>query len=248
MSRRRRQDPPGDAAPAPRESAAPPASPPAAAGDGVPDGLELPASGLAAEILASLGSPGAGGGPPRGRERVYSFADALARRGQEERAPQEQPESWVVFELAGERYGLPVAAVHEILRVGTITRVPHSPAPVRGITNLRGRVLAVVDLRVRLALPPAGLDARSRILVVDSRQRLLGLLVDAALQVCKLLPSALTAPPDDVMTARSDYIRGVYHLDDQLIIALDLDQVLLIHDEEPAPGAPAAPAEEPPSD
>ena len=248
-------DPPGRRADAGQGAAPPPAE--------WPGGLRLPASGLAEEILAGLAAASAAPAPPlppsppspplppsppsppslpslTGRDRVYSFADTLELRGQEAAPPPEQPESWVVFELAAERYGLPVAAVQEILRVGTLTRVPHSPAPVRGITSLRGRVLAVVDLRVRLGLPPVAVDARSRILVVDSRQRVLGLLVDAALQVRKLLPSALTPPPADVMTERSDYIRGVYHLEDQLIIALDLDRALLIHDEA-SPPRPAAP-------
>ncbi len=226
-----------------------------------PPRLELPAWGMADEILAGLDAGGLGGvgptafmtsavpasavapvadslsAPPdaaatAARQRVYSFADALARRGAAvARAAQEQPESWVIFELAGERFGLPVTSVQEILRVGAITRVPHTPAPVRGITNLRGRVLAVVDLRVRLGMPSAELTARNRILVVDSRQRTLGLLVDAALQVVKLLPSTLEAAPSDVVSMRSDYLLGVYHLDDQLIIALDLDRVLLVHPE-----------------
>jgi purine-binding chemotaxis protein CheW len=236
-------DSPGRRADAGQGAAPPPAE--------WPGSLRLPASGLAEEILAGLAAASAAPAPPlppsppspssiTGRDRVYSFADTLELRGQEAAPPPEQPESWVVFELAAERYGLPVAAVQEILRVGTLTRVPHSPAPVRGITSLRGRVLAVVDLRVRLGLPPVAVDARSRILVVDSRQRVLGLLVDAALQVRKLLPSALTPPPADVMTERSDYIRGVYHLEDQLIIALDLDRALLIHDEA-SPPRPAAP-------
>jgi purine-binding chemotaxis protein CheW len=212
--------------------------------------LTLPESGTAEEILAQLGmaadpQSGAAGQPAVPRERVYSFADSLDRRGEEAQEPREQPASWVVFELAGERYGLPVAAVQEILRVGTITRVPHTPSPVRGITNRRGRVLAVVDLRVRLGLPAAALEPRSRILVVDSRRRTLGLLVDAALQVVKLLPSALEAPPADVMTERSDYILGVYHVAELLIITLDLDRVLLIHDES-APRHAAAGASPPP--
>jgi purine-binding chemotaxis protein CheW len=226
-------------------ASAPAVSSPAAAASAATAGFSLPASGLASEILGNLrGNTAAPGRSPRGRERVYSFADALEQRGRDEGAGrvQEQPESWVVFELAAERYGLPVTAVQEVLRVDAVTRVPDSPPPVRGITSLRGRVLAVVDLRMRLGLPPAAVDARSRILVVDSRRRVLGLLVDAALEVCKLLPSALAAPPHEVMTARSDYIRGVVQLDDQLIIALDLDRVLLIHDEDEAPGVSAEPA------
>jgi purine-binding chemotaxis protein CheW len=253
VTRRRKDeaaaDRPASRAPAAARAsaAAEPAAPSAAAG--ASERIELPPSGLAAEILAQLGGQAPGGAPPAaGRDRVYSFADALARRGREVEESREQPESWVLFALAGETYGLPVSSVQEILRAGTITRVPHAPAPVRGITHLRGRVLAVVDLRIRLGLPPAPVDGKSRILVVDSRQRVLGLLVDAAQQVVKLLPSAFVPPPADVMTERSHYLRGVVHLERQLIIALDLDRVLLIQDEDLAPGAPGEPDEKPPAD
>jgi purine-binding chemotaxis protein CheW len=253
---RRRGGPPGDAGTGPRPSGSASGPPPGTEAAPAPparEGPKLPAWGLAADILAGLGEeappdaeqvaplpPAAAAAP----DRLYSFADALERRGQEARVPEERPVSWVLFELAGERYGLPVTAVQEILRVGTITRVPHAPAPVRGITNLRGRVLAVVDLRVRLGLPPADPDVHSRILVVESRRRTLSLLVDAAHQVVKLIPSALEPPPADVMTERSHYLLGVYHLEDQLIIALDVDRVLLIQDEDlavvPPPEAAAA--------
>jgi purine-binding chemotaxis protein CheW len=255
VTRRRKEEAATEPAAADRPaSRAPAAAQPSAAGPanpraGAPERIELPPSGLAAEILAQLGGPAPGGAQEAaGRDRVYSFADALARRGREVEEPREHPESWVLFALAGETYGLPVSAVQEILRAGTITRVPHAPAPVRGITHLRGRVLAVVDLRVRLGLPPALVDGKSRILVVDSRQRVLGLLVDAAQQVVKLLPSAFVPPPVDVMTERSHYLRGVVHLERQLIIALDLDRVLLIQDEDLAPGAPGEPDEKPPED
>jgi purine-binding chemotaxis protein CheW len=210
--------------------------------------IRLPDSGMAEDILAALdsgaGFPVApapvpdlpafsqlgGSGIASGRDRVFAFADTLAGREREQEAPREQPESWVTFALASETYALPVEAVQEILRPGAITRVPHAPAPVRGITNLRGRVLAVVDLRVRLGLPPAEPDERSRILVVASRERTLGLLVDGARQVLKLLPSAVQPPPADILTARSDFLRGVYHLADELVVLLDVERVLLVQD------------------
>jgi purine-binding chemotaxis protein CheW len=207
--------------------------------------LELPEAGLAGEILAALGAgqapaapamPGDVGdagdaGPAAGRDRIFRFVDTLESRAAEEQRAVERPESWVTFDLAGEVYALPVARVQEILRITAITRVPHAPAPVRGITNLRGRVLAVVDLRLRLGLPAAEVDPRSRILVVDSRDRAIGLLVDGARQVVKLLPSAIVPPPADVTTERTDFIRGVCHLGEELVIALDVDRVLLVHDD-----------------
>ncbi len=227
--------------------------------------LRLPPSGLAHEILAAVdrqppagsaekpGTPGhaapAEGAetaptepPPSGPTRIYSFADSLERghsaasaAAAAAAAPPERPESWVTFELAGELYALPVARIQEIQRAGGITRVPHAPPPVRGIANLRGKVLVVVDLRLRLGLPPAAPDEHSRILVVSSRQRSLGLLVDAAHQVLGLLPSRIEPPPADLMDERSAYLAGVVQLDDSLVIALDIDQLLLVPEEAVTP-------------
>jgi purine-binding chemotaxis protein CheW len=218
--------------------------------DGEAPRFELPSSGLASEILAAHaahtegnagaakggngdaapGSPTAPTAPFAGRESIYSFVDSLDSRAAQAAQPEEKPESWVTFALAGEVYALPVSHVQEILRISTITRVPHAPHPVRGITNLRGRVLAVVDLRVRLGLAAGEIGPDSRILVADARGRSIGLLVDAARQVLKILPSAVQEPPSDVLTERTDFLRGVYHLDRDLVILLDVERVLLVED------------------
>ncbi len=217
---------------------------PAGGGDGGGGGgaapLRLPESGLAGEILASLasGAPAAAPAgdvprlPPtaaRGPERLLAFADLLEREGAGAgEAEREEPETWVTFALAGEVFGLPVTHVKEILRVGTITRVPRAPRPVRGITNLRGRVLVIVDTRARIGLPRAETDDKSRILVVQSRGRQIGLLVDSVLQVVRLLPSCVEPPPAEVMTAASAYVVGVYQLAPGLVILLDADRLLLL--------------------
>ncbi|MBI4952159.1 MAG: chemotaxis protein CheW [Myxococcales bacterium] len=170
-------------------------------------------------------------------DRVYAFADALlAEDAGAAASPADEPlETWVTFALAGECFALPVSHVQEILRVTTITRVPHAPHPIRGVTNLRGRVLPVVDLRIRLELAEVGVTASSRILVVRSRRRLLGLLVDGVHQVVRLARSRVEPPPPDVMTPQSDYILGVHHLQDTLAILLDVERVLAVRDAGRAP-------------
>jgi purine-binding chemotaxis protein CheW len=164
-------------------------------------------------------------------ESVYAFADTLQEREEStsaERGPVERPETFVTFHLAEEIYGLPVSEVREILRVSSITRVPHAPACVRGITNMRGHVLPVFDCRERLGLPPADPGAESRILVVGSGNRMVGLLVDAAHKVVTINSLAIQKPPADVMSDQSDYIMGVYRQEDQLFILLDLHRVLML--------------------
>ncbi len=190
--------------------------------------VQLPASGLAEDVL-----PGVQAEPQKtGPDQIYAFADSLAgtERDEDARIREARMETWVTFSLGIESFGLPVSHVQEILRVATITRVPHAPKPVRGVTNMRGRVLPVVDLRVRLGLPEAEITSHSRILVTASRGHLIGLLVDAVQQVTRIDTEAVQPPPPDVMTAQSDYIKGVYSMQGSLIIMLLVDRVLLVHD------------------
>lgn len=200
--------------------------------------LVLPPSGLAQDILGMIEGNGAGasGGAPKtaeGPDRLYAFADSLDKEAHGKaggEGKEETLETWVTFRLEGETFGLPVTHVQEILRVSGITRVPHAPHPVRGIANMRGRVLPVVDLRVRLGLSEAPVDEHSRILVVTSRGRLMGLLVDAVRQVVRIAPSSVQPPPPDVMTEKSEYILGVVHLGEELTILLEVDRALTIHE------------------
>lgn len=170
----------------------------------------------------------------QGRDRVYAFADELqagsaaTTQGAEQQAVLE---TWVTFALAGETYAFPVEAIQEIVRVSTITRVPDAPHPVRGILNLRGRVVPVVDLRVRLGLPRGEAGARNRVLVATARGRLIGLLVDEVEQVVRLDRNAFEAPPADVLTERSDYLRAVCQRDRALLILLDVERVLEVSGE-----------------
>lgn len=206
--------------------------------------IALPESGLAEDILRQLeGGAGQDDAPVEKAlsataeqgpdDRVYRFADSLQDGAEVEDQDQEEAilETWVSFELAGEVYALPVSHVQEILRVSAITRVPHAPHPVRGVTNMRGRVLPVVDLRVRLGLETLKIDKRSRILVLGSRGRTIGLLVDVVQQVMRLDLRKVQEPPKDVMTAQSFYILGVFQEDEELVILLDADRVLLVQDE-----------------
>ena len=160
--------------------------------------------------------------------RIFAFADSLDAGASEKAATPVRLETWVAFSLASEIFALPVAPIREVVRVSSITRVPHAPKPIRGVTNRRGRVIPVIDLRMRIELPAAELGRASRVIVVSSRGRLLGLLVDAVHQVIHIDLDQVQPPPDDVMTVQSDYLSGVYHLEDRLILLLDVDRALIV--------------------
>ena len=168
---------------------------------------------------------------PTGPDRVYAFADRVQDESEHEAQAPAAParwETWVTFRLAGEVFAFTVDSVREIVRVGTVTRVPHAPYPVRGIINLRGRVVPVVDLRVRIGLPRTEITSQSRVLIAGVRQRMLGLLVDSVEQVVRVDRNQVTAPPSDVMTEQSEYIVGVVHHGETLFILLDSERVFVI--------------------
>jgi purine-binding chemotaxis protein CheW len=167
---------------------------------------------------------------PAPDDRVLLFADSVQEQRRTEAERQHQWETWVTCRVDNEIFALPVRQVQEILRVSALTRVPHAPFPVRGVTNLRGYVLPVVDLRVRLGIAPEEPGPRHRVMVVQSRGRLIGLLVDAVEQVTQIDRLAVEPVPDDVMTEQSYYLLGVYHEGDEMVILLDADRVLLVRD------------------
>lgn len=168
---------------------------------------------------------------PAPDDRILLFADSLQERRQVQEERRHQWETWVTCRIDREVFALPVKQVQEILRVSALTRVPHAPFPVRGVTNLRGYVLPVVDLRVRLGMAPDEPGPRHRVMVVHSRGRLIGLLVDAVEQVTQIDRLAVEAVPDDVMTEQSYYLLGVYHLDErEMVILLDADKVLQVRE------------------
>lgn len=158
---------------------------------------------------------------------LLGFADAMAARAAVETPAAPGSELHLLtFRLDREEFGIPVTQVREVIRVSDITRVPQAPAHVRGVANLRGRILAVVELRSRLGLPVAELSPRSRIVVVEVRERVLGLLVDAVSQVTKVPEASVVPAPDEVVSTDADYLIGVARWQSRLIILLDLEKAL----------------------
>jgi purine-binding chemotaxis protein CheW len=165
------------------------------------------------------------------RDGLLRFADTMGRETTPAPTPPAGGELHLItFALDREEYGIKVGQVREVIRVTEITRVPQSPAHVRGVTNLRGRILPVVEIRTRLGLEAGVVTQRSRIIVVEVHDRVLGILVDAVLQVAKVPVDTVTPPPEEVVTPQTDYINGVAHWSGRLIILLELEKVLLLQD------------------
>ena len=167
----------------------------------------------------------------QGADSLLRFADELQRQSAATEAPRPSPELHLVtFALDREEFGIPIEQVREVIRVGEITRVPQARPHVRGVTNLRGRVLAVVEIRTRMGLPAAEITPRSRVVVVGVHDRILGLLVDGVSQVVKVPAETVAPAPEEVLSPGTDYITGVARWNSRLIMLLDLEKVLLLPD------------------
>ena len=132
----------------------------------------------------------------------------------------------VVFELADEVYGVDIARVDEVIRMQEITRIPRAPDFVEGVTNLRGKVIPVVDLRKRFGLAVSDIKASSRIVVVYIGSHTIGLIVDGVSEVIRVTAANIEPPSAVVTGVDSAYLRGVAKVGERLVILLDLDYVL----------------------
>jgi purine-binding chemotaxis protein CheW len=193
--------------------------------------IVLPPSGLAEDILAdpslrhAVAEPAAA--PTPATEAPLDRITFFALPSAEEQAPPPEPaEHLATFHVGREEYGVEVRRVQEIIRVPPITQVPRAPERLRGVVNLRGRVIPVFDLKRTLGLGEVELQRASRIVVVRLRDRLLGLLVDSASQVLRVPLSAIAPAPDEAGAADVAGVRGVARLKERLIILLDLEKAL----------------------
>ena len=132
----------------------------------------------------------------------------------------------VGFRIGNETFGVRIGSVREIVRVPEITAVPSAPETVEGVINLRGKIIAVMDLRKRFGQSEIQPDKKNRILVVELENKLVGLIVNAASEVLKIAPSEIEAPGNLFAEGESSYVTGVGKLKGRLIILLDIAKLL----------------------
>jgi len=141
-----------------------------------------------------------------------------------------EAEQYLTFVIGGEGYAVRILQVREILRFEAITPVPTAPPAIRGVLNLRGRVVPVVDPAVRFGRPPSELTRLSCIIVVETEQcgeRLtMGLLVDSVSQVVELADAEIEPVPAFGSGVHVDFLRGLARQGNRFALLLDLDRVL----------------------
>lgn len=135
----------------------------------------------------------------------------------------------VGFKIGRETYGVPITSLHEIVRVPEITAVPDAPEYVEGVINLRGKIVSVMDLRKRLGEKQVTPSRRNRILVLEHRGKLNGLIVDSASEVLKIPSSDVEPSPTELLEGGLKCVTGLGKYKGRLIVLLDMARVLDSH-------------------
>ncbi|HUJ22080.1 MAG TPA: chemotaxis protein CheW [Bryobacteraceae bacterium] len=142
----------------------------------------------------------------------------------------ERAGKYLVFHLGSEEFGIRVLKVREIMGVQDITAVPQTPAHVKGVINLRGKVIPVVDLRLKFGLPAVEYTQRTCIIVVqvqgDTNSMLMGIVVDGVAEVLNLVAGDIEDTPDFGQGVATPYLLGMAKIKGKVKILLDIDQVM----------------------
>ncbi|MGA9767819.1 MAG: chemotaxis protein CheW [Blastocatellia bacterium] len=139
---------------------------------------------------------------------------------------QNSSEPFILFDLAGTTYGVRSQLVQQVEMVEHITPVPNAPPAVEGIIFARGQVIPAVSLRVRFGFEKSAHDLRTRLIVVNARARMIGLIVDSAREFISIPSSAIQPPNEAISGTRGKYIEAIATLGERIILILNLDEVI----------------------
>ncbi|WP_424353312.1 chemotaxis protein CheW [Methanosarcina mazei] len=152
------------------------------------------------------------------------FEDTIEK---ESSSSSEESLQLVSFELSGEEFGVDIMQVSEIIPISKITRIPQAPECVKGLINLRGKIVVVIDLNRRLGFSPRESDSLSKIIIVKVKDTTIGMLVNSVNGILKLPLSSIESTPDMIKSKiNSEYLTGVGKAGNRLLILLNLARVL----------------------
>jgi purine-binding chemotaxis protein CheW len=141
-----------------------------------------------------------------------------------------QTGQYLTFVLGAETFAIGIMAIKEIIEYASLTEVPMMPAYVRGVINLRGAVVPVLDLPVRFGKPASAVTKRTCIVIIEvvlgSERHVLGLVVDAVNAVLDIPASEIEPPPAFGASIRTEFIRGMVKINSKFVILLDVDHAL----------------------
>lgn len=132
----------------------------------------------------------------------------------------------IVFHVADEEFGVPIGEIQEIIRMRPITPIPDSPEFIKGLINVRGDIVAVIDVKARFSLPRDEKIPPKHIVITKRDETVFGLIVDEVTEVLRIPETEIKKPPELVTHLHQQYVTGVVTIENRLLILIDLARVL----------------------
>ncbi|MFY0989121.1 chemotaxis protein CheW [Halomonas sp. C05BenzN] len=141
-------------------------------------------------------------------------------------AAEAQNREFLVFSLGDEEYAVDILKVQEIRGYENVTRIANAPDFIKGVTNLRGVIVPIVDLRIKFHLDRVEYGGQTVVIVVNVAERIVGIVVDGVSDVMTLTPEQIKPAPEFGVTLSSDFLSGLGSLDDRMLVLVDIDKLL----------------------
>lgn len=138
----------------------------------------------------------------------------------------DQLREYLVFALDSEFYGLDILKVQEIRGYGTVTKIAHTPDFIKGVINLRGLIVPIVDLRIKFNVGDVKYDELTVVIVLNIGGRIIGMVVDGVSDVVSIELGQIGAVPDIVASIDTKYITGLATVEEQMLILIDIEQLI----------------------
>lgn len=136
----------------------------------------------------------------------------------------------LAFKLGNEEYGIKILKVQEIRGYETVTRIASAPEHVKGVVNLRGTIVPIVDMRIKFKLGEPTYNQFTVVIILNIQDRVVGMVVDAVSDVISLTADQIKPAPDMGGTINTDYVVGLGTVDERMIILVDIDRLMSSED------------------
>jgi purine-binding chemotaxis protein CheW len=142
----------------------------------------------------------------------------------------EEPREFLTFTLGHEEYGVDILKVQEIRGYDTVTRIPDTPEFIKGVINLRGTIVPVVDMRLKFKLGNAEYNDFTVMIILNVAQRVVGMVVDGVSDVLHLMPDQISAAPEFGSQVNTRFVTGIGTLDQRMLILVDIEKLMSSQD------------------
>ena len=135
-------------------------------------------------------------------------------------------QEFLIFTLGNEEYGIDILKVQEIRGYDQVTRIANTPAFIKGVTNLRGVIVPIIDLRVKFSQQSVSYDENTVVIVLNFGQRVVGIVVDGVSDVLSLTADQIRPAPEFAVTLATEYLTGLGSLGERMLILVDIEKLL----------------------